>query len=446
MSELGVIEERARQTPVVARPDVLVVGGGRAGIAAACAAARTGARTMLVERYGFLGGTLTAVTLGGFCGGYGLFGDELREVVGGFYRELVERLRARDAVHSVRRIGKVHTVPYDPSRLRLVLDETLDAQGVDLLLHTQVVDVVRQGSVVEAVIVANKAGRGAIVPRMVIDCSGDGDVAFLAGAEFVLGDGKGMQYASSMFRMLGVDVATFAGLTREQATERLERAVADGHALTRTTVAPWTGPVPDVVHLNATKITRPDGSPFNLADPRELTAAEKEGRRQAYLYEEVMRQYLPGFAQGRIVELGANLGVRETRHILGDHVLSEHDFETCRKPDDGVVCSAWPMEIHEQGRKTTWKHLPDGEYYKIPYRSLLVRDFSNLLVAGRNFSATHLAQASARVAAICCGMGEAAGTAAAMALATGNDARAIDVQALLADLERHGAILDPMAG
>src|SRR5690606_30287598 len=238
------------------------------GVAAGCAAARTGARTMLVERYGFLGGTLTAVTLGGFCGGYGLFGDELREVVGGFYRELVERLRARDAVHSVRRIGKVHTVPYDPSRLRLVLDETLDAQGVDLLLHTQVVDVVRQGSVVEAVIVANKAGRGAIVPRMVIDCSGDGDVAFLAGAEFVLGDGKGMQYASSMFRMLGVDVATFAGLTREQATERLERAVADGHALTRTTVAPWTGPVPDVVHLNATKITRPDGSPFNLADPR----------------------------------------------------------------------------------------------------------------------------------------------------------------------------------
>src|SRR5690606_37903264 len=204
MSELGVIEERARQTPVVARPDVLVVGGGSAGIAAACAAARTGARTMLVERYGFLGGTLTAVTLGGFCGGYGLFGDELREVVGGFYRELVERLRARDAVHSVRRIGKVHTVPYDPSRLRLVLDETLDAQGVDLLLHTQVVDVVHQGSVVEAVIVANKAGRGAIVPRMVIDCSGDGDVAFLAGAEFVLGDGKGMQYASSMFRMLGV--------------------------------------------------------------------------------------------------------------------------------------------------------------------------------------------------------------------------------------------------
>lgn len=446
MSEFGFIEEQARQTPVMATPDVLVVGGGSAGLAAACAAARAGAQTMLVERYGFLGGTLTAVTLGGFCGGYGLFDDELREVVGGFYSQLVDRLKYKDAVQPVRRVGNVHAVPYDPARLRVALDETLDAHGVRFLLHTQVVDVVRSGSVVKAVVVANKSGRSAIVPRVVIDCSGDGDAAFLAGASYVLGDGSEMQFASSMFRMAGVDAEAFAAYSREQITEMLEQAVADGFALPRTAVALWGGPVPHIFHLNSTKITRPDGSPFNLVDPHELTAAEKEGRRQAYLYEEVTRKYVPGFASARIVDMGANLGVRETRHILGDHVLTEQDIETFQKPDDGVVCSAWPMEVHARGRKTIWKHLPDREFYKIPYRSLLVRDFSNLLVAGRNLSATHMAQASARVAAQCFGMGEAAGTAAAMALGVGDDVRAIDVPALLADLERNGAILDPARG
>ena len=267
---------------------------------------------------------------------------------------------------------------------------------------------------VVAAAVENKSGRQAIEGTLFVDATGDGDLCARAGARFAQAatDDEHIMAMSLMYRVMGIPAPS----------EDERRLYING-----------------LTTFWGSRVGHVDGTSY-----ADLTRAEILARRElAEQVDALKRAHGP---QVTLVDSATTIGVRETRHILGDHVLSEHDFETCRKPDDGVVCSAWPMEIHEQGRKTTWKHLPDGEYYKIPYRSLLVRDFSNLLVAGRNFSATHLAQASARVAAICCGMGEAAGTAAAMALATGNDARAIDVQALLADLERHGAILDPMAG
>lgn len=436
------IELQPRKVPVVARPDVLVVGGGCAGIAAACAAARAGANTLLVERNGFLGGTLTAVTLGGFCGGYGLKQDELRPLVAGLYSELIERLFRRDGLLPVRRSGNVHGHPYDPSVLSLVLDELICAYDVDVLFNTSVVDVVRDGPRIETVVISNIDGVGAIRPGMVIDCSGDGDVAFLAGGEVEVGDGSDMQFSSCMFRLSGVDQSSLDNLTREDITAFLERAVDAGYRLPRTAVAIYPGPVPGVFHLNATKVAKPDGSPFRLDMSCERSAAEVEGRRQAFLYEEVARAYLPGFKKARIVDIGSSLGVRETRHVIGDYVLQESDVMGCEKFDDGIVCSAWPVEVHARGTKTIWKHLPDGEYYRVPYRSLCARDFDNLLVAGRNLSATHYAQASARVAATCCGMGEAAGIAAAMALNHAMDIRKIAPAALQDLLVHNGAMLN----
>lgn len=436
------IREPARDLPIIAEPDVLIAGGGAAGIGAAAAAARAGASVMLLERWGFLGGTLTAVTLGGFCGLWAVTPQQLIPVIGGLFDELIDRLRARDGITEPRRWTKVASLPYDPTAVKLVSDEMLADRGVDVLFHTWVADVIASEGRVEAVILENKGGRFAVRPRMVVDCTGDGDVAARAGAPFELGSGGITQFASSMFRMANVDIPQFNALSRDEISQRLEAVVENGTFLPRTMVALYPHPISGVVHLNATKVARKDGQPFDLTDPRQLSDAEREGRRQAFLYESVLRQHMPGFAHARIVDIGAQIGIRETRLIKGDHVLDADDVLRGMKHDDGIACCAWPVEMHGEGRKTVWKFLDDGDYYRIPYRSLTPLGLHNVLVAGRCVSTTHEAQASVRVSAPALAMGEAAGLAAAMALTAGSDTRQVDVRTLQARLRREGAVLE----
>ncbi|RRH68374.1 FAD-dependent oxidoreductase [Falsigemmobacter faecalis] len=438
------LTEPARDIPVTHRPDVLVVGGGAAGIAAACAAARAGCSVLLTERFGFLGGTLTAVTLGGMCGGYGNGSDGLFELVGGIYARICERLFRLNGALPVRRSARVHALPYDPNLMKLVTEELCREHGVELLYHTSAVAVHSTEDRITAVVLENRGGRSAVIPGMVIDCSGDGDIAAFAGAEFELGHDGHTQFSSSMFRASNVDTAAFSRLTREDMRAILEKVSAAEGELPRTAVALYPGPVAGMVHFNATKLARPDGTPFNLTDPAELTEAEQEGRRQAYRYLDVARRHLPGFEKAQIADIGPMVGIRETRRITGDYILTEEDVLNCVKPADTIACSAWPVEMHAPGRGTIWRHLPDGDYYGIPYRSLTVKGFANLLVSGRNLSATQTAQASARVSATCFAMGEAAGMAAAMALGTGGNSRAVSVPALIADLTDAGAVLHPI--
>jgi hypothetical protein len=438
------IREPARDLPVVAEPDVLVVGAGAAGIGAACAAARAGADTLLVDVNGSLGGTLTIVTLGGFCGTHAIVDDErLQRVVGGLFLELESRLAACEAILAPRRHGRIVGMPYDSVSLKRVADEMTQSHGVRVLLHTAAVSVVTEGSRVQAVVVENKGGRAAIAPRVVIDCSGDGDVAARAGAGFDLGRDGETQYGSAMFRLGNVDHARAGALTREQIRGYLEQAVRDGYPLPRTSTGVHANPLDGVVHLNVTKLGDASGAPFNLVDPEALSEAERVGRRQVRVYEEVFRRYVPGFERARVIDIGARVGVRETRLIRCDVVLTEAHVRGCAKPADRIACTAWPLETHGRGPATKWEFLPDGEHYGIPWGCLVVKGFDNLLVAGRNLSASHAAQASARVAGPCLAMGEAAGTAAAMALALDANTRAVPVQALQRRLEAHGAILTP---
>lgn len=438
------IREAARSTPVIARPDVLVVGGGSAGIAAACAAARAGADTLLIERYGFLGGTLTAVTLGGFCGTHAVLDDErLGRVVGGLYLEVEERLAARDAVSPPKRHGRIVGVPYESATLKLVADELVGEHGARVLLHSCAVDAIVEGGRITAVIIENKGGRGAIVPSVVIDASGDADVAARAGAGFELGAGGETQFGSTMFRLGGVDIARASQLSRQDIRACLESAVEAGYPLPRTTTGVHINPLEGVVHLNVTKVGDDQGRPLNLIDPDALTQGERTGRRQVYLYEDVFRRFVPGFERARVIDIGATIGIRETRLVHGERTLTETDVRTCVKADDRIACSSWALESHGQGRATTWEFLPDGEWYGIPYGCLVVRGFDNLLVAGRNLSASHAAQASARVAGPCLAMGEAAGTAAALALTGQIAMRDVPVSAVQGALEQQGAILTP---
>lgn len=441
------IIEPERRTPVIAEPDVLVVGAGAAGIAAACAAARGGAATLLVERFGFLGGTLTAVTLGGFCGTHAIVDDaRLERVVGGLYLELEDRLQKRGAVSPPVRHGRILGVPYDSVSLKLVADEMVAKYRVATLLHSQVVAVQLDGRRVTAVIIENKGGRAAICPKIVVDSSGDGDVAAFAGAKFSLGEAGRTQAGSTMFRLGGVDTSVASKLTRPQIRDLLERAVTDGYPLPRTATGVHVNPLEGVVHLNVTRLGRADGSTFDLSNPQDLTQAEYVGRRQASLYEEVFRRYIPGFERARIIDIGAMVGIRETRLIQGEEVLTEEAVRGCVKPPNRIACTSWPLESHEGGRGTTWEFLPDNDYYGIPYGCLVVKGFVNLLVAGRNLSATHAAQASARVAGPCFAMGEAAGAAAALANRLGVGSRDVPMEALERSLEGHGAILTPHLG
>jgi hypothetical protein len=324
-----------------------------------------------------------------------------------------------------------------------VADEMVAAHGVRVMLHTTAVSVVTEGARVHAVVVENKGGRAALLPRVVVDCSGDGDVAARAGAGFDLGHDGETQYGSAMFRLGGVDTERAGRLTRPEIRACLERAAADGYPLPRTSTGVHMNPLEGVAHLNVTKLGNAQGAPFNLVDPEDLGEAEREGRRQVRMYEEVFRKYVPGFEHARVIDIGARVGVRETRLIHGDAVLTEAHVRGCVKPADRIACSSWPLETHGHGPVTNWEFLPDGEHYGIPWGCLVVKGFDNLLVAGRNLSATHAAQASVRVTGPCLAMGEAAGTGAAASLALGDDVRAVPVEALQATLERNGAILNP---
>lgn len=441
------IVEPERRTAVVDEPEVLVVGGGAAGIAAACAASRAGARTLLVERHGFLGGTLTAVTLGGFCGTHGVIDDErLFRAIGGLYLDVEERLRRRDAVLPPRRHGRIIGVPYESATFKAVADELVAHHGVRVRLHAHSVAAHLEGERIASVVLETKGGRVAVCPRVVVDCSGDGDVAVAAGVGFSLGDGGRTQFGSTMFRLGNVDTAVAGALSRAEIRDLLERAVTEGYDLPRTATGVHLNPLEGIVHLNVTRLRKPDGEPFDLTDPEELTAAEIEGRRQAYLYEEVFRRFVPGFGRARIVDIGAMVGIRESRLIHGLKTLTESDVRGCVKPADRIACTAWPLESHTGGRGTTWEFLPDGDWYGIPFGCLVAKGVRNLLVAGRNLSATHVAQASARVAGPCFAMGEAAGAAAAMACRRGVEPGALEPGEIQGELERQGAILTPDSG
>ena len=437
------IIEPARETPVLAEVDVLVAGGGMAGIGAAVAAARGGASVLLLERLAFLGGTATAVTLGGLCGFLRADNGQMHPIIGGLWSELEERARRMDALGTVRvhpTVRGVHGLPYDSERMKLVLDAWLEDAGVRILTEATVVGVAREGRRVSAVFIESKGGRHAIRARNFVDATGDADLAARAGCGFALGEAGQTQHASAMFRMAPVDRAVFAGISRAEQDALMEAAVDAGIDLPRTTLAIYPGLDGVGVHLNATRVGQPNGSSFDWTDPWQRAAAEREGRRQVALYERAAREHLPGFAGARISSIGAQLGIRESRLVEGDDTLTEADVMGGVRGDTRIACTAWPVEDHAPGRATIWRPLPDGFSYGIPFGSLVPRALDNVLVAGRCLSATHIAQASARVTAPCLAMGQAAGTAAAMAHDSGVR---VDIADLQARLRSDGALLDP---
>ncbi|HET9613672.1 MAG TPA: FAD-dependent oxidoreductase [Candidatus Limnocylindrales bacterium] len=438
--------------PTIATADVVVVGAGSAGSTAAIAAARNGTSVLLVDALPFLGGTSTAV-LDTFYG-FWTPGREPRKVVAGIGDEVVGELRRLGrVVERPNTYGAGTGITYVAEELKVAWERLASEAGVRILLHAMVQDVLAVDGSVAALLVATKAGLRRVDARVFVDASGDADLCAFGGFGFeTAGEDEPAQTLTTTFRMANVDGARRASISRDQLHALMAAAADDGYDLPRREGSDHVTPIDGV---RATIMTRlpstardDDGRLVSATDPTFLTAAEIAGRRQALEYARFLRDRVPGYERASLVGLGTRIGVRETRRVYGDARLTREDVLAARQFDDQIGLCGAPIEDHAAGPDTRWTYLPDGSAVGIPYRTLVVRDATNVLVAGRCFSATHDAHASVRSMAQCMVMGQAAGTAAAMATAMaaspagGGAVRKVDSGALRDRLEAAGAILE----
>jgi hypothetical protein len=440
------LHEPSREVPIYGTFDVVVLGGGPAGIVAAVAAARAGATTLLVERYGFLGGMGTAAGVTNFCGMFANRFGSIDQVVHGISDDLLARMDALGGLKAPHIVfGKIKAQAYDTAAYKIAADALLLSADVKILFHALATGVVMDGSNIAALMVETKSGRYAVQARVFIDGSGDGDLSAWAGAPVEVGmeDGS-LMYPSTMFRINDVtpELAHNRGWDSFPALMAAEEE-RSGRRFPRKT--PIIRPQNHDIEwrVNLTQVANPDGSAVDGTDADQLSYGEIEGRRQIGEAFSLLKDAIPGFARSYIVDIPPQIGIRETRRVIGDYVLTEEDVLGCASFDDTIGVNGWPVEDHVAGDiLLRWQDIPASRGFNhLPYRMLLPLGIDNLLVAGRCASMTHGGQSAVRVSGACFVMGEAAGTAAATVAAGNGTTRQVDVAALQATLVRQGVYL-----
>lgn len=420
--------------------DVVVVGAGSAGSSAAISAARQGASTLLVDRLAFMGGTSTSV-LDTFYAFY-TPGDTPRRVVGGLAWEVVGRLRDEGVCFErPNTYGAGTGVTYDQEALKLTWEALAAEAGVELLLHSWATGVRLDDGRATALRLWNKGGESWIEAGVIVDASGDADVCALAGVAYEDFASTGeVQSLSTLFRLANVDVPRAAQTPKKELWALMRQAAQTGdYRLPRLEGSWHRTPSDGVVMVHMTRIPNVDAT-----DPVALTRAELEGRRQVREYHRFLRDCVPGFERSVVVGTSPSIGVRESRRVIGDYQLTRDDVLAARRFADEIALCGAPIEDHHAGGDTEWRYVPGGGVYGIPYLCLLPAGIEGLLVAGRCFSATHDAHASARSMATCMAMGQAAGTAAALAAAAAGTPRGVDAAQLRQRLAAAGALLEPL--
>jgi hypothetical protein len=438
------IRERPHETPVFGEYDVVVLGGGPAGIAAGVAAARAGQSTLLVERYGFLGGMGTAAGVTNFCGLHANVHGEIRQVVHGVADDLLARIDALGGLNAPHMIfERIAAQAYDTAAYKIAADDLLASCGAEVLFHALACAVVKDsGRRIAALVLETKSGRVAVRGRAFIDCSGDGDLAAFSGAAWEKGDAHGdLLYPSTMFRVNGVDPQR-AGEAWKTIPGLMQEAEAAGrHKFPRkgAIVRPQKSGIE--WRVNVTQLADAAGRALDGTDARALSHAEVIGRRQVAGVAKFLKE-VPGFENAYIVDIAPQVGIRETRRVHGLCMLSEADVVGCADFDDTIGVNGWPLELHVKG-DVEWRWPTEGSrgFNQLPYRMTVPPLLDNLWVAGRCASMTHEAQSAARVTGACFVMGQAAGTAAALAVHHGQAAAEVDVQQLQSRLESGGAYL-----
>ncbi len=417
-------EERV---PVAMEADLVVVGGGSAGMAAAVTGARLGLRTVLVEEAPFLGGMSTGACVGTFCGFYYReHGGDLVRLVGGFAAEIMDRLAASGQCYGPVPFKTTAAVPYVPWGLKRLYDDMVQAEPLlTVLLHTRFLRAVVRGGTIDAVTVATRSEHVALRAPYFVDASGDATLARSAGV--TVERAESLQYPSMMFYMQHVDVGRALPELFTLSDLLDARYASDGLPRRSGNLIPTGRPGEMLVAMSRVAI---DGHAVDGADTRELGLGEMLGRRQAEECGAFLRAHMPGFENAFVSDAAPRLGIRETRRIRGRYQLTADDVLGGRRFDDGICRAAWPIELHVDDGRTEWRFLDDGVWYGVPFRSLLPDCVDNLSVAGRCLAASRDAFASARVIGPCMAEGQAVATAALLARDAGAAFAAVDPDAL----------------
>lgn len=414
--------------------DVVVAGGGSAGVGAAVGAAQAGCRVLLLERNPYLGGQATHASLPTYCGFF-TQGEPFTQTVAGVGQLVLDGLAARGFYHGPCRTMRTGTVivVLDAEAVKVVLDECVTAAGVDVLLHTRIIGAQTAGGRVTSIECVDDAGLFTVQAQAFVDATGEANLTALAGGGVVMGDGHGhLQAATLMLRFGGVAPDADVHPVKFQAAIKQAKEAGIG-PLTKElgTIVRMAGPARDVLAILA------DEQVYGV-DAVSLTQAEISARQQAWAYLEACRRFLPGFDQAYLVQTGPAIGLRESRHIVGEYILTGGDVLTARRFDDGVARGSWPVEQHEHaGEPTVWLSIRDHSYYDIPLRALKVRNLANLWGAGRIIACDPVAFASVRVMGTCFATGHAAGVAAALSVRHGR----AEPAAVRRELLRQNALL-----
>ena len=444
--------------------DVCVVGGGPAGVCAAISAARQGVKTILVEQGGFAGGMATRGLVGPFMTCYDADGENM--IIRGIFEEIVDRMVKKGfAIHpkdvmggtaftSWIKIGHDHVTPFEAEGLKLVLDEMLLEAGVKILYHTSFVEPVLEGDTIAGGIFVSKSGIDEIYCKVMIDATGDGDVAARSGVGYEMGNEElGLiQPATMFFHISNVDTDKVEediqknidnfyrkdGVNYRSLHWRVTEARENGDwTMDRVSIGLFRMPKKDEWCINTSRIMGVDST-----SNESLTNAEILGRQQADEIMKFFRKYVPGCEDARLKATASHVGIRESRHIEGEYRLTSDDLLSGKVPEDSILIAANSVDVHGRFGPKSNEYIPiDGKYYGIPYRSLVPVKIDNLLLAGRCLSADSTAAGAVRVMPPCMGMGQAAGTAAALSIKSGKTVRELDVNLLRKELIANGAYL-----
>ena len=410
--------------------DLAVIGGGFAGVAAALAAARAGAKVLIVEKSNCLGGAAVNCLVNPFMPYWTEMDGKRVDLSAGIFKEIHDRLEHHNAMSKE---------SFLEEELKYILNEMVAEANIDLLFHAYIFKVEKCDEHIASIVVATKSGEMHVEANYFIDATGDAQLAYLAGCPTVLGRESDhlCQPMTLCFRLGNVDVEKFYE-SRKRLKIAHAQSLAAGELINpRENILVFKTPIHNVLHFNTTRVVRK-----NPTSPEEVTEAEVLARQQVYEIYEFMKKHADGLENSFLMMTAAEIGVRESRMIVGDYVLTEQDCRNCVKFDDGIAACNYDIDIHNpEGTGTSHYYFPAGEYYTIPYRSLIPKSAENLLVAGRCISSDHGAQASYRIMPVVCCIGEAAGSAVGLAVKQNCTVREVDVKELQNELKSNRAYI-----